>query len=149
MKRSLTGVFAALLITLFAFETGHSAEEDGYKTVIEESFYVVSPMNQGKFLEIYKEKVYPFWSEINKMGLIDGDIKMYSQRVHTLKPKWTYKTVLRFKSYASIDRWLKERDNIVNKLFPNQGGYESLRREISLITEEHWDELIREIPLNR
>lgn len=149
MKGSITIIFAALFITLFFFNAAISAEEDEYQTVIEESFYAVSPENQDKFLEIYKEKVYPFWSEMNKMGLIDGDIKMYSQRVHTLKPKWTYKTVVRFKSYASIDRWLKERDNIVNKLFPNQGGYESFRKEISLITEEHWDELIREIPLNR
>lgn len=149
MKRSITIIFAALLITLFFFKSGRSAEEDKYQAVIEESFYIVSPENQDKFLEIYKEKVYPFWSEMKKIGLIDGDIKMYSQRVHTLKPKWTYKTVVRFKSYASIDRWLKERENIVSKLFPDQTGYESFRKEISLITEEHWDELIREIPLNR
>lgn len=149
MKRSITISFATLLITLFFFKSAPSAEEDKYQTVIEESFYVVSPQNQDKFLEIYKEKVYPFWSEVNKMGLIDGDIKMYSQRVHTLKPKWTYKTVVRFKSYASIDGWLKERDNIVNKLFSNQTDYESFRKEISLITEEHWDELIREIPLRQ
>ena len=149
MKRSLTVIYAALVIALFFLKSGSSAEEDKYQTVIEESFYVVSPENQDKFLKIYKEKVYPFWSEVNKMGLIDGDIKMYSQRVHTLKPKWTYKTVVRFKSYASIDGWLKERDNIVNKLFSNQTGYESFRKEISLITEEHWDELIREIPLRQ
>ena len=149
MKRSITVILAALVFALFVFNPGFSAEEDKYQTVIEESFYVVSPENQDKFLEIYKEKVYPFWSEVNKMGLIDGDIKMYSQRVHTLKPKWTYKTVVRFKSYASIDGWLKERDNIVNKLFPNQGAYESFRKEISLITDEHWDELIREIPLRQ
>jgi hypothetical protein len=149
MKRSITVILAALVIALFFFNPGFSAEEDKYQTVIEESFYVVSPENQDKFLEIYKENIYPFWSEVNKMGLIDGDIKMYSQRVHTLKPKWTYKTVVRFKSYASIDRWLKERDNIVNKLFSKQTGYESFRKQISLITEEHWDELIREIPLSR
>jgi hypothetical protein len=149
MKRFMTIMVAELLITLFFFNPGASAEEGKYQTVIEESFYVVSPENQDKFLEIYKEKVYPFWREMNKMGLIDGDIKMYSQRLHTLEPKWTYKTVVRFKSYASIDGWLKERDNIVNKLFPSQSGYESFRKEISLITEEHWDELIREILLNK
>ncbi len=149
MKRSITISFATLLITLLFFNSAPSAEEDKYQTVIEESFYVVSPQNQDKFLEIYKEKVYPFWSEVNKLGLIDGDIKMYSQRVHTLKPKWTYKTVVRFKSYASIDGWLKERDNIVHKLFSNQTDYESFRKEISLITEEHWDELIKEIPLRQ
>jgi hypothetical protein len=149
VKRSITMIFAALLITLFCFNSGPSAEEDKYQVVIEESFYVVSAENQDKFLEIYKEKVYPFWSEMNKMGLIDGEIKMYSQRIHTLDPKWTYKSVVRFKNYNAIDTWLQKRDQVYNKLFPNAGGYKSVSKEISGITEEHWDELIREIPLKQ
>jgi hypothetical protein len=147
MKRSVTVIFAASLITLFFFNSAPSAADDRDQTVIEESFYVVSPENEDKFLEIYKEKVYPFWSEVNKMGLIDGEIKVYSQRVHTLKPKWTYKTVVRFKNYNAIDTWLQKRDEVYNKLFPNAGGYKSVRKEISEITDEHWDELIREVPL--
>ena len=149
MKRSIAIIFAALLITVFFFKSGSSAEEDKYQIVIEESFYVVSPENQDKFLEIYKQKVYPFWSEVNKMGLIDGDIKMYSQRIHTLDPKWTYKSVVRFKNYDAIDAWLQKRDEVYNQLFPNAGGYKDVGKEISVIAEEHWDELIREIPLNR
>jgi hypothetical protein len=149
MKGSITVIFSALVIALFFFKSGSSAEEDKYQTVIEESFYVVSPENQDKFLEIYKEKVYPFWSEINKMGLIDGDIKMYSQRIHTLDPKWTYKSVVRFKNYEAIDTWLQKRDEVYIRLFPNTGGYKDVSKEISVITEEHWDELIREIPLRQ
>ena len=123
------------------------AQDEKGQIVIEESYYLIRPENQYRFLEIIKDKISPFWKEMNKMGLTDGNLKVYTQRVHTLKPKWTYKSVVRFKNYASIDKWLKERDNVVNKLFPNQGGYEGFRKEISLITEEHWDELIREIPL--
>ncbi|MGB7292996.1 MAG: hypothetical protein WBD99_12560 [Thermodesulfobacteriota bacterium] len=149
MKRSITIIFAVLLITLFFFNSAPSAREDKYQVVIEESFYVVSPENQDKFLEIYKEKVYPFWSEVNKMGLIDGDIKMYSQRIHTRDPKWTYKSVVRFKNYDAIDTWLQKRDKVYNQLFPNAGGYKDVSKEISIITEEHWDELIREIPLKQ
>jgi hypothetical protein len=149
MKRSIGMIFAALLITLFFFKSSPFAEEDKYQAVIEESFYVVSPENQDKFLEIYKEKVYPFWSEMNKMGLTDGDIKMYSRRIHTLDPKWTYKSVVRFKNYSAIDTWLQKRDEVYNKLFPNAGGYKSVSKEISGITEEHWDELIREIKLSK
>lgn len=149
MKRSIAIIFPALLITLFAFNSGSFAEEDKYQVVIEESFYVVSPQNQDKFLEIYREKVYPFWSEMSKMGLIDGDIRMYSQRLHTLKPKWTYKTVVRFKNYNAIDTWLQKRDEVYNKLFPDADGYKSVRKEISEITDEHWDEFISEIPLKK
>ena len=149
MKRSMSIIFPALLITLFLLNSGTFAEEDKYKVVIEESFYVISPQNQDKFLEIYKKKVYPFWSEMSKMGLINGDIRMYSQRLHTLKPKWTYKTVVRFKNYNAIDTWLQKRDEVCNKLFPDAGGYKSVRKEISEITDEHWDEFIREVPLEK
>lgn len=149
MKRSVAIIFPALFITLFSFNSGSFAEKDKYQVVIEESFYVVSPQNQDKFLEIYREKVYPFWSEMSKMGLIDGDIRMYSQRLHTLKPKWTYKTVVRFKNYNAIDIWLQKRDEVYNKLFPDAGGYKSVRKEISEITDEHWDEFIREVPLKK
>jgi hypothetical protein len=83
------------------------------------------------------------------MGLIDGDIKMYSQRIHTLDPKWTYKSVVRFKNYDAIDTWLQKRDEVYIQLFPNTGGYKDVSKEISVITEEHWDELIREIPLRQ
>ncbi len=142
----------SLLVTLFLISlivrTNSFAQDDQYQIVIEESYYVVKPENQDKFLEIYKEKINPFWNEMNKMGLIEGDIKMYSQRLHTLEPRWTYKTVIRFKNYQAIDTWLEKRDEVFNKLFPNAGGYKSVSKEISKITEEHWDEFIREIPLN-
>jgi len=142
----------SLLVTLFLISlivrTNSFAQDDQYQIVIEESYYVVKPENQDKFLEIYKEKTNPFWNEMNKMGLIEGDIKMYSQRLHTLEPRWTYKTVIRFKNYQAIDTWLEKRDAVFNKLFPNAGGYKSVSKEISKITEEHWDEFIREIPLN-
>ncbi len=133
-----------LLLTILSI---YAQDEKG-QIVIEESYYLIRPENQYRFLEIIKDRVYPFWMEMKKIGIIDGDFEIYTQRVHTFKPKWTYKSVVRFKNYASIDKWLKERDNVVNKLSPNQGGYEGFRKEISLITEEHWDELIREIPLN-
>lgn len=139
--------FILSLVTSLLMDKESIAQDMKKDVVIEESYYLISPENQDKFLEIIREKVYPFWMEMKEMGVIDGDFKIYTQRVHTLNPKWTYKTVVRFKNYSSIDRWLKERDTVVNKLFPNQGGYESIRKEISLITEEHWDELIREIPM--
>jgi len=86
---------------------------------------------------------------MKKMGLTDEDIKMYSQRLHMLEPRWTFKTIIRFKNYNAIDTWLKKRDEVFDKLFPNAGGYQSVSKEISEITEEHWDEFIREIPLKK
>lgn len=149
MKRLITIILAASLGGQLFFLSGHAAEEDKYMVVIEESFYLVRPEHQDEFLEIYKEKVYPFWGEMKKMGLIEGDIKMYSQRLHTLEPKWSYKTVVRFKNYNAIDTWLQKRDEVYNRLFPNAGGYKTVGREIGKITDEHWDELIREVPLIR
>ncbi len=145
LARSIAFTWALLLIAAsFA-----GAAEDRYKVVIEESFYVVKPENRDKFLEIYREKLYPFWSEMQKQGIIVDEYKLFTQRVHTLEPLWTYKTVVKFKNYQSIDRWLELRDEVYNKLFPEGGGYEKPRKELDLITEEHWDEFIKEIPLNK
>jgi hypothetical protein len=142
----LLSLTAALLAIAASFA---GAAEERYKVVIEESYYVVKPENREKFLGIYREKLYPFWSEMHKRGIIVDEYRLYTQRVHTLEPLWTYKTVVRFKNYQSIDLWLEQRDEVYNKLFPGGGGYEKPRKELDLITEEHWDEFIRELPLDK
>lgn len=142
-----SGVCFQIAVLILLFAVSSHAEENRYQIVIEESFYVVKPENKDKFLQIYREKLYPFWSEMQKMGIIVDEYRLYSQRVHTLKPLWTFKTVVKFKNYQSIDTWLEKRDEVYDKLFPGEGGYKAPRGEIDLITEEHWDEFIRELPL--
>jgi len=129
----------------FINDTGAAGND--YKIVIEESFYVVKEENKEQFLQIYKSRLFPFWQEMKEKGIIVDDYRMYSQRIHTLKPLWTYKTVVKFKNYQSIDKWLENRDTVYNKLFPGEGGYKGPRKQIDLITEAHWDEFIREIPM--
>lgn len=147
MRQRLTAI-AAIFITFQILVTGLTyAQEDRYKVVIEESFYTVKPENREKFLKIYREKMFPFWEEMRKRGIITEEYKLYSQRIHTLDPLWTYKTVVVFPNYAALDKWLELRDEVYTKLFPNEEGYKTPRKEIDLITEEHWDEFTREIPL--
>ena len=141
-------LFALILFITFCFFVNESnALEDRYKIVIEESFYVVKEENKEQFLQIYKSKLFPFWQEMKEKGVIVDDFRMYSQRIHTLKPLWTYKTVVIFKYYQSIDKWLETRDKVYNKLFPGEDGYKGPRQQLDLITEAHWDEFIREISL--
>ncbi|MEE8136183.1 MAG: hypothetical protein V3R67_08725 [Thermodesulfobacteriota bacterium] len=138
-----------VISVLFSSLTTAYSLEDRYKLVIEESFYVVKPENSEKFLEVNREKLYPFWSEMQKRGIIVGEYKLYSQRLHTLEPHWTYKTVVVFKNYEAVDQWLELRDEVYNGLFPGEGGYKAPRKEIDTITESHWDEFIREIPMKK
>ncbi|MCK5390973.1 MAG: hypothetical protein KAJ31_00950 [Deltaproteobacteria bacterium] len=138
-----------VLCVLLSSVTAAYSQDDRYKPVIEESFYVVKPENSEKFLEVNREKLYPFWNEMQNRGIIVGEYKLYSQRLHTLDPHWTYKTIVVFKNYEAVDRWLELRDNIYDQLFPGEGGYKAPRKEIDAITESHWDEFIREIPLRR
>lgn len=138
-----------VLCVLLSSVTVVYSQEDRYKLVIEESFYVVKPENTDKFLEVYREKLYPFWNEMQNRGIIVGEYKIYSQRLHTLDPHWTFKTVVRFKNYDAVDKWLELRDEVYDKLFPGEGGYKAPRGEIDAITESHWDEFIREIPMKK
>ncbi len=139
--------YVLILNIIFAGVTTSYSQEERYKYVIEESFYEVKPENTEKFLEIYREKLMPFWNEMQNRGIIVGEYKLYSQRLHTLKPHWTYKTVVVFPNYAALDEWLRLRDQVYDSLFPGEGGYKAPRKEIDAITESHWDEFTREIPL--
>lgn len=136
----------AISLSLFVIPFTSKADEtpERYKNVIEESYYTVAHENKKEFLKIYKERIFPFWREMKSMGLIQEDIRMYSQRIHPKTPKWSYKTVVRFTNYESIDKWLELRDEVTNKLFPKEGGYKKMRARISAITEDHWDDLVRE-----
>lgn len=138
-----------LLSFIFLGVTSANSQDERYTYVIEESFYVVKPENTAKFVQVYREKLFPFWSEMQKRGVIVGEYKLYSQRLHTLDPHWTYKTVVVFPNYAAVDKWLKLRDEVYDGLFPGEGGYKAPRKEIDAITESHWDEFIREIPLQK
>lgn len=138
-----------IVLMLFVGVSTANSQEDRYTFVIEESFYVVKPENTEKFVQIYREKLFPFWREMQKRGIIVGEYKLYSQRLHTLDPHWTYKTLVVFKNYAALDEWLKLRDEVYDGLFPGEGGYKAPRKEIDAITESHWDEFIREIPLTK
>lgn len=138
-----------ILILFLATASAVRAEEDRYTIVVEESFYTVAPENREEFLRVYKTRLFPFWQEMKKMGITVDDYRMYSQRIHTVKPLWTYKTVVKFKNYAAIDRWLEIRDEVYRKLFPGESGYKDPRKIIDAISGNHWDEFIREIPLNR
>ena len=140
-------VSLVLLLSFCFFINDTEAAETDYSIVIEESFYVVKEENKEKFLQIYKSRLFPFWQEMKKKGIIVDDYRMYSQRIHTLEPHWTFKTTVKFKNYQSIDQWLENRDKVYNKLFPGEGGYKAPRKQIDLITEEPWDEFIREIPM--
>jgi len=141
-------LFALILFITFCFFVNESnALEDRYKIVIEESFYVVKEENKEQFLQIYKSRLFPFWQKMKEKGVIVDDFRMYSQRIHILEPLWTYKTVVIFKYYQSIDKWLETRDKVYNKLFPGEDGYKGPRQQLDLITEAHWDEFIREISL--
>jgi len=123
------------------------AETDRYKVVIEESYYTVAFEDKDQFIKIYRGKIIPFWREMKNRGIIQDDIRMYSQRIHPFEPHWTYKTVVRFTNYESIDKWLEIREDVINSLFPKAGGYKKVRGQISALTIRHWDEFIRELPL--
>ena len=90
--------FSAIFILIFSLVTAAAvhAEEDRYTIVVEESFYTVAPENREEFLRVYRTRLFPFWQEMKKMGITADDYRMYSQRIHTIKPLWTYKTVVKF-----------------------------------------------------
>ena len=150
--RKLTAVAAAVIVALSVSDAARAGAFDyNPKSVIEESFYLVPHENRDEFLRLYRERMFPFWEEMRRMGVIRGRYRMFSQRLHTALPVWTYKTVVYFTDYASVDKWLNVRDKVFERLFPGEGGYKGARAKIDALykPETHWDEFIREVPLDR
>lgn len=146
MKKIVISFFAALLFCGGAWADGF---EYSPHTVIEESFYLVAPENRDEFVRIYRTRLYPFWNEMRGMGIIRGEYRMFSQRLHTAEPAWTFKTVVYFANYGAVDRWLEIRDEVYERLFPGEGGYKGVRKRVNALHRHdgHWDEFIREVPL--
>ncbi len=143
---------AALLFVLFLCSNARADVFDySPRSVIEESFYVVPHDKEEEFVKLYRTRLFPFWEEMRKMGIIKGRYRMFSQRLHTASPVWTYKTVVYFSDYESVDKWLKIRDGVYERLFPGEGGYRGMRKKVEPlhIGHKHWDEFIREIPLKQ
>ena len=149
MRKYILAVSVLFISTIFVNVHSGFSEEDKYNHVYEESFYVVKSENKDLFLKTYREKLFPFWQEMKNRGIIVDDYRLFSQRIHTLKPHWTFKTLVVFKNYEAIDKWLEIRDEVYTEMFPGESGYKEPRKIISSITEEHWDEFIREIPMDK
>ena len=135
-----------LCLSLFLlFSSPSIAEAKQY--VIEESYWYVPVENRTKFLNMYAKYTAPFWEEIRKKGWVADGIRIYSHRIHTKGHNWTYKTVVKFTDYASIDKWLENRDSIARKLFPEFANYSQMRAGFKQLTnyDLHWDEFLREL----
>lgn len=134
-----------IIAAVLSAQQSSAAQEGRYITVLEESFYVVKPEHKARFLEVYRTRMFPFWNEMYAMGLTVDEFRLYSQRIHTLEPHWTFKSVVRFKNYQAIDRWLEIRYEVYERLFPGEGGYKAPRAVLDKLIETHWDEFIREV----
>lgn len=148
MKKTVCLFFLMLFVCPPAHAEGF---EYSPHSVIEESFYVVAPENRDEFVRIYRTRLYPFWNEMRRMGIIRGPYRLFSQRLHTKEPVWTFKTVVYFTDYKAVDRWLEIRDRVFERLFPGEGGYRETRRKVDALHphDRHWDEFIREVPLKK
>lgn len=144
MRHALKPIFIFIALVCNT-QAALAAKEVRYAAVIEESYYYVRPENEEKFLELVRTRLIPFWIEMARLGITEEPARLYSQRVHTLSPLWSYKIVVRFRNYQAIDKWLDTRDSVYEKLFPGEGGYKSLRKKMDPLVSTHWDELIREV----
>ena len=134
-----------ILLTIFLFLSPSFAMAKS--PVIEESYWHVDYENRDLFLENYSKYWKPFWEEVRKKDWVEDGIRIYAHRIHTKGHIWTFKTVVKFKTYESIDKWLENRDNMVRKIFPQFQSYKEMSHELKKLTndDEHWDEFIREL----
>ncbi len=104
------------------------------------------PGGQGEWLALYLKNHNPILREHIKAGLIKSE-KLYERRFHAQEPAWDYKVVMVWHDWAALQEASRKEPEIVRSLYPNKADHDREEKRRWELTERHWDDVLREVPL--
>jgi hypothetical protein len=81
-----------------------------------------------------------------KEGLIKSET-LFERRFHAAKPAWNYKIVMVWRDWAALEQAHDREPEIIRKLYPNKDDHDRQEKRRWEITEQHWDDVLNEVPL--
>jgi hypothetical protein len=145
MKRILRcfGItFAALLVLTPCI----GAQMPAGSAVTVEYYYRLVPGGAQEWLALYKKNHHPILQQLMKEGLIKSE-KLYERRFHAAKPAWDYKVVMVWRDWAALEEARTREPEIIRSLYPDKPNHDREEKRRWEITEQHWDDVLREVPL--
>lgn len=135
-----------LLIASLAFAVPSYGQPAPAPPVTVENYYKLIPGAGKDWLELYKKNHDPILQQLVKDGILKSK-KLYARRFHAAQPPWDYKVVLMFRDWAAMEEARRREPDIARALYPDQAEHARAEKHRWELTDEHWDDVLTELPL--
>jgi len=144
-------VLGILIFGLGAFAAAWCAEGTAGSPVTVEYYYKIVPggMMPGgpsEWLSLYLRNHHPILKQMKKDGLIVSE-RIYERRFHAESPAWDYKVVMVWRDWAALEEAGKREPEIIRSIFPDKAAHDREEKRRWELTEKHWDDVLKEVPL--
>ncbi len=136
-----------MLVALFGLHSMSGAEPAGSAPVTIEYYYKLAPGTGQEWLSLYKKNHNPILQQLKKEGLILSE-RLFERRFHAASPAWDYKVVMVWRDWAALEQAHQREPEIIRALYPNREDHDRQERRRWEITEQHWDDVLSEVPLD-
>jgi hypothetical protein len=150
MNESLR-LLGVLALGLGAITPARAAEGTAGGPVTVEYYYKIVPggMMPGgpsEWLTLYLKNHHPILQQLKKEGLILSE-RAYERRFHAESPAWDYKVVMVWRDWAALQDAAAREPEIIRSLYPDKAAHDREEKRRWELTERHWDDVLREVPL--
>ena len=111
-----------------------------------EYYYKLAPGGVSEWLGLYLKNHNPILRQMMKEGLILSE-KAYERRFHAESPAWDYKVVMVWRDWSALEQASAREPEIIRSLYPDKAGHDREEKRRWELTERHWDDVLKEVPL--
>lgn len=144
-------ILGVLIFSLGTLVAARGAQPASGGPVTIEYYYKIVPggMMPGgpsEWLTLYLKNHHPILRQLAKEGFILSE-KLYERRFHADNPAWDYKVVMVWRDWAALQESTSREAEIIGSLYPDKAGHDREERRRWELTERHWDDVLKEVPL--
>ncbi len=111
-----------------------------------EYYYKLIAGGTAEWLALYKKNHNPILQQLMKEGLLKSE-RLYERRFHAETPAWDYKIVMVWRDWMALEEAHHREPEIIRALYPDTAAHEQQETRRWEITVAHWDDVLREVPL--
>jgi len=135
------------IVILAALTPALGADAPASAPVTIEYYYKLAPGATKEWLALYKKNHNPILKQLMKEGLLRSET-LYERRYHAATPAWDYKIVMVWRDWAALEQAHQREPEVIRSLYPNKEDHDRQEKRRWEITEQHWDDVLSEVPLD-
>jgi hypothetical protein len=147
----MSSLWGAAILILGTLIGAKGAEPTGGEPVTIEYYYKVAPGGMvpggpSEWLSLYEKNHHPILKQLAKEGLLLSE-KLYERRFHAESPAWDYKVVMVWRDWSALQEASARQPDIIRSLYPDKAAHDREEKRRWELTERHWDDVLKEVPL--